>query len=153
LVKNIREVSLQQLIEYDSKFAGANRESFVRSWVYERPDAVSKVVVNSSNEIVGYGTGRLFSIWDSAGFSPVYGDSVLVFLALFGALAEHFKEQIQRKNVVDLRVPSIHLKAVRSVLQGIADVKEVRSSCISPIALEQPDPILTSCCHPELMIP
>ncbi|VDK47482.1 unnamed protein product [Gongylonema pulchrum] len=43
LIKDISEISLQQLVEYDSKFAGANRESFVRSWVYERPDAASKV--------------------------------------------------------------------------------------------------------------
>lgn len=47
-------------------------------------------------------------------------------MAIFGALADHFKEYIQRKNMIDMRVPTSHLKTIETALQGIANVEPVR---------------------------
>lgn len=84
-----------------------------------------QVVLDSNNEIVGYGSGHMLSIWDSPIFCPIYADNDHVFVAIFSALADHFKENIQRKNLIDMRVPTNHMENIEAALRGIADVQVV----------------------------
>lgn len=75
----------------------------------------------------------MLSIWNSPIFCPIYADNDHVFLAIFGALANHFKENIQHENLIDMRVPAIHLEGIETVLKGIADVETVSFSTLKPL--------------------
>ncbi|VDN49862.1 unnamed protein product [Gongylonema pulchrum] len=83
-----------------------------------------QVLVNSSNEIVGYGCGRLISRVDGPEFGPVYCDSDEAFLVLFCALASCFFKLFEKPDdmKIVLAVPTTKSRKVQEILRDNAEI-------------------------------
>uniref|UniRef100_A0A8R1Y4Y6 N-acetyltransferase domain-containing protein n=1 Tax=Onchocerca volvulus TaxID=6282 RepID=A0A8R1Y4Y6_ONCVO len=137
-VKDGKEISLQRIVDYDAKVAKCQREDFVRQWAVDRIDAVCKVLVNSKDEIVGYGCGRLLSIVGYPSFGPIYCDSEDGFKLLFHVLYSCFDEELKEQNLINLRMPETKLNTVKQILHDVADF-ELKTQLIPQFTQEVPD--------------
>uniref|UniRef100_A0A0R3RM68 N-acetyltransferase domain-containing protein n=1 Tax=Elaeophora elaphi TaxID=1147741 RepID=A0A0R3RM68_9BILA len=137
-VKDGKEVTLQRIIDYDATVAKRRREEFVRQWAVDRIDAVCKVLVNSADEIVGYGCGRLLSVVGYPTFAPMYCDSDDGFKLLFHVLYSCFEEELKERNQINLFMPTIKSTTVQKMLHGIADL-EMREQLSPQFTQKIPD--------------
>ncbi|VDM91738.1 unnamed protein product [Litomosoides sigmodontis] len=137
-VKDGKEISLQRVVDYDAKVAKCRREDFVREWAVDRIDAVCKVLVNSENEIVGYGCGRLLSVVGHPSFGPMYCDSDDGFKLLFHALYSCFEEELKERNLINLFMPTTKSSTVLQILRDAADF-DLREQLIPQFTQKIPD--------------
>ncbi|KAL4002000.1 Acetyltransferase (GNAT) family protein [Acanthocheilonema viteae] len=137
-VKDGKEISLKRIVDYDAKVAKYRREDFVRHWAVDRIDGVCKVLVNSNDEIVGYGCGRLLSIVGHPSFGPMYCDSDDGFKLLFHALHSCFNEELKEQNCINLFMPTIKSTTVQQMLHGAAEF-HLREQLIPQFTQKIPD--------------
>lgn len=81
--------------------------------------------MNSENEIVGYGCGRLLSIVGYPSFGPIYCDSDDGFKLLFHVLHSCFDEELKEQNMINLYVPTTKSSTVQQILHDAADFELV----------------------------
>lgn len=84
-----------------------------------------QVLVDSSDEIVGYGCGRLLSIVGRPIFGPIYCDSDDGFKMLFHMLVSCFDEELKEQNTIRLFVPTAKSTTVQHLLQDAASFESV----------------------------
>lgn len=84
-----------------------------------------QVLVNSEDEIVGYGCGRLLSVVDFPTFGPIYCDSDDGFKLLFHVLHSCFDEDLKKQNRANLKMPTTKLDAIKQIFHDAADFELV----------------------------
>ncbi|KAM3724879.1 Chaperonin GroEL [Dirofilaria immitis] len=138
-VKDGKEVCLQRIIDYDAKIAKCQRDDFVGQWAIDRIDAVCKILVNSNNEIIGYGCGRLLSIVGCPSFGPIYCNSDDGFKHLFHALYSCFDEELDKQNLIILYIPTIKFNIMQQILHHATASFQLKEQFIPQFTQEIPD--------------
>lgn len=82
--------------------------------------------MNSKNEIVGYGCGRLLSIVGYPSFGPIYCDTDDGFKLLFHVLYSCFDEELKTNNQINLHIPTIKSNTVQKMLRDAANFDSVK---------------------------
>uniref|UniRef100_A0A0N5AD12 N-acetyltransferase domain-containing protein n=1 Tax=Syphacia muris TaxID=451379 RepID=A0A0N5AD12_9BILA len=121
-VKSIRDVPFEDLVKYDKTIYSYGRKSFLKNWIYERHDCVSKVAVDETNKILGYGSARLLSIVTYPALSPIYCEDEKVFIKIMTSIMICFPEEMQEKKQISLWIPASNIDRLKQITDGLCDV-------------------------------
>jgi ribosomal-protein-alanine N-acetyltransferase len=91
-VKNLNEVDMQDIYNYDTDVFGYNREKFLEKW-FNTPGTHTRVAVNKEGSIVGYVAARLAFIRDEGyKIAPLFCENIEVGKALLKGVLEDVHE-------------------------------------------------------------
>jgi hypothetical protein len=119
-VKDLNEVDMQDIYNYDTEVFGYNREKFLEKW-FNTPGTHTRVAVNKEGSIVGYVAVRLaFFLDEGYKIAPLFCENIEVGKALLkGVLEDVHKHGLSPSNSAILDSPVGGNPAAEKLMQMV----------------------------------